>query len=85
MVIRQTYIRFWKEGPRGRIAKEDQDILYSESGDMDCIDLPQRRDQWRALVNTAMNFQFPYIIVGISSNSTLKEWCLLGCYAVWLL
>jgi hypothetical protein len=24
-------------------------------GDMDCIDLAQDRDQWRALINTVMN------------------------------
>jgi hypothetical protein len=26
---------------------------------MDCIDLPEDRDQWRALVNTAMNLWVP--------------------------
>jgi hypothetical protein len=26
---------------------------------MDCIDLAQHRDKWRALVNTVMNLQVP--------------------------
>jgi hypothetical protein len=28
------------------------------SDDMDCIDLAQDRDQWRALVETVMNLRF---------------------------
>jgi hypothetical protein len=30
-----------------------------EWGGMDLIDLDQNRDQWRALMNTVMNFQVP--------------------------
>jgi hypothetical protein len=26
---------------------------------MDCVDLAQDRDQWRALLNTVMNLPFP--------------------------
>jgi hypothetical protein len=42
-----------------------------ESG-VDCIGVAQDRDRWRALVNAVMNL-------------LVEEWCLLGCYAVWLL
>jgi hypothetical protein len=31
------------------------DLREIRWGDMDWIDLPQDRDQWRALVNTVMN------------------------------
>jgi hypothetical protein len=40
-------------------------------GDMDWIDLAQDRDQWRALVNTVMNFQIPQNVVKfLSSGAT---------------
>jgi hypothetical protein len=35
------------------------DLIEIEWDGMDCIDLAQDRDQWRALVNTAMNLRVP--------------------------
>jgi hypothetical protein len=35
------------------------DLLEIGSGGMDWINLDQDRDQWSALVNTAMNLRFP--------------------------
>jgi hypothetical protein len=34
------------------------DLRETGWDDMDCIDLVQDRDQWRALVNTVMNLRF---------------------------
>jgi hypothetical protein len=45
------------------------DILERRLSSVDWIGLAQDRYRWRALVNVVMN----------------EEWCLLGCYAVWLL
>jgi hypothetical protein len=36
------------------------DLRETECGGMDWIDLTQSRDQWQALVNTAMNLWVPY-------------------------
>jgi hypothetical protein len=38
---------------------------------MDWIDLAQDRDQWRALVNTAMNLLAPYVAGKFSSRYTI--------------
>jgi hypothetical protein len=35
------------------------DLREIEWGDVDWIDLAEGRDQWRALVNTVMNFWVP--------------------------
>jgi hypothetical protein len=47
--------------PRRRWMDNIKMDLYREIGwdDMDWIDLAQDSDQWRALVNTVMNFQVP--------------------------
>jgi hypothetical protein len=47
-------------GPRRRLAKNiKMDLREIEWDGMDLIDLAQNSDQWRALVNTAMNLQVP--------------------------
>jgi hypothetical protein len=63
------HIGFWSERHEQREHKEDLDvggrtiikwILRDVGWDgMDMIDLAQNRDQWRALVNTVMNFRIP--------------------------
>jgi hypothetical protein len=50
--------------PLGRPRRRWEDKIKADHreigwGDMDWIDLAQDRDQWRALVNTAMNLQVP--------------------------
>jgi hypothetical protein len=50
--------------PQGRPRNRWMDSIKLDVGEigsdgMDWIDLAQDRDQWRALVNTVMNFRFP--------------------------
>jgi hypothetical protein len=44
---------------RRRMDNIKMDIRGIEWDDMDCIDLAQDGNQWRALVNTVMNLQVP--------------------------
>jgi hypothetical protein len=37
---------------------------------MDCIDLAQDRDRWRALMNTAMNLRVPQIVGNFWNSCT---------------
>jgi hypothetical protein len=50
--------------PKGRRRRRWMDNIKMDLreigwGDVDCIDLAQNRDPWRALVNTVMNIQVP--------------------------
>jgi hypothetical protein len=46
--------------PRRRwVDKIKVDLIEIGWGDVDWIDLAEDRDQWRALVNTMMNFRVP--------------------------
>jgi hypothetical protein len=62
------HIGYWWESQKERDHWEDQDVggwtilkLTGEIGwdGRDWIELAQDKDQWRALVNTVMNFRVP--------------------------
>jgi hypothetical protein len=45
--------------PLGRRRRRWEDSIKMDLNGMDCIELAQDRDQWRALVNTVMNLRVP--------------------------
>jgi hypothetical protein len=49
-------LQFERSMPGGRIILIW--ILKITLQDVDCIDVAQNRDRWRALLNTAINFKF---------------------------
>jgi hypothetical protein len=63
------HIGYLWESQKERDHKEDQDVggwtilkwILGEIrwGGVDCSELAQDRDKWRALVNTVMNFRVP--------------------------
>jgi hypothetical protein len=61
------HIVYWWDSQKERDYWEDQDVggwtilkgILGGWDGMDCIDLAQDRDQWRALVNTVMNLRVP--------------------------
>jgi hypothetical protein len=60
---RGMHIGYWWKSQKERDHWEDQDVVgwtidLREVGwdGVDCIDMAQDRDQWRALVNTVCNF-----------------------------
>jgi hypothetical protein len=61
------HIGYWWESQKERDHWEDQDMggwiilkwILDRMGCIDCIDLAQDKDQYRALVNTVMNILVP--------------------------
>jgi hypothetical protein len=49
------------------------DLTEIEWDDMDCFDLAQDRDQWRALVNTVMNLRVPLYAGKFLSSCTIDS------------
>jgi hypothetical protein len=45
--------------PLGRSRRRWVDNIKIDLREIDCIDLAQDRDQWRAIVNTVMNIRVP--------------------------
>jgi hypothetical protein len=64
---RNMHIGFWwasQKTPLGRPGHRwdnniKMDLRETRWGGMDWIDLPENKDQWRALVNMVMNLQVP--------------------------
>jgi hypothetical protein len=62
--IRYNIIMLIRQRPSGKIRRTRVDNIKMDLseigwGGMDWIHLAQQRDQWRALVNTAMNLRLP--------------------------
>jgi hypothetical protein len=62
------HIGFWWESRKGRDTRRPRrgwddnikmDLGEIGCGDMDCIDLAQDKDQWRAVVNTVLKLRVP--------------------------
>jgi hypothetical protein len=51
----------------------EMDLRETGWDGMDWIDLPQDRDQWRALVNTVMNFRVPLYAGKYFSSYTIGD------------
>jgi hypothetical protein len=58
------HIGYWWESQKERLRRRRVDNIKMDRREigwdsMDWIDVAQDRDQWRALVNTVMNFRVP--------------------------